>query len=237
MAYNLASFNGTAFNSGSEGSIWINVIFAENVTPSIGTSMEVFALASGNERVNVEARMGNGLFLPSVIGTETVNEGITTGMSSIVLGLIEGYEYVSEETTIMQESYMTVSGNESVDCSLWSGGTVWCKGTGKETITGEGITDKETYLIVSGYELVSSSATLEAVDIHVCEIGITLEPGQKLIVDAINYTVKLDNENIIWAQSGEWLDELSRETSSISINASAGVANLSASILYTERYL
>ena len=74
-------------------------------------------------------------------------------------------------------------------------------------------------------------------DIIVCELNITLKPGQKLIVDATNYNVLLDNENAIWAQSGAWIDELTRETSSISINASSGVANLSANILYTERYL
>lgn len=238
MAYNLAGFNNTAFNSGSEGNIWLDVLFQELVTPSLGTSMEVFVHAIGNERINQATRIGNGVYISSAIGTETVNEGITTGMSSIVLGAISGRETVASEATVMSENHISVSGNENVNYEdLWLGADVYVKAIGSETIGAQAITDKETYLIIKGYELVSSSATLEAVDIKVCEINITLEPGQKLVVDAINYNVLLDNENIIWAQSGEWIDEMTRETSSISISASAGVNNLSANILYTERYL
>ena len=70
-----------------------------------------------------------------------------------------------------------------------------------------------------------------------CVLKLTLMPGQRLIVDASNYNVLLDGENMIHTQEGEWLDEISRETTSITVTAAAGQAGLSANILYTERFL
>ena len=217
MAFNLASFNNTAFNAGSDG-------------------VEAYVTAIGNERVLTdEMQAGNGVYI-SGSGTETIGEGVTTGMSSIVIRA-EMSESVLEETTIMLEARPTAIGNEAVSYAITPGQQTMVKAKGLEEVTASAITDKETWLAVSFYELVSESATLEAVDLHVCELNVTLQPGQRMIVDAINYNVWIDGQNANWVQAGEWIDELTRETSSISVTASAGVSELTASILYTERYL
>ena len=238
MADNLAQYNLTAYNSGSDNSIWISAIFSENVTPVIGTSSETYLLATGNEKILVDQLLlGNGVYV-FASGGETVSKNIVGGMSSVVLGSVVGYETITEEATAACEVRPPTVGMEQITGDLHMGAVIqppYAKGT--ETITGTAVTDKETYLIASGYELVSASVNLEAVDIIVCELNLTLEPGQKLVIDAINYNVLLDGENAIWAQSGAWIDELTRETTSISVNASSGVSNLTANILYTERYL
>lgn len=238
MAYNLAQYNLTAYNSGSDSDLWINAIFSENVTPVLGTSSEAYLLAVGNEKVLSDGiLLGNGVYI-SASGGEFVTKNIIGGMSSVVLGSVVGYETITEEATAQCLIYPPTVGMEQVTADLQMGAVIMPSyARGSETVSAIAVTDKETYLIASGYELVSASVNLEAVDIIVCELNITLKPGQKLIVDATNYNVLLDNENAIWAQSGAWIDELTRETSSISINASSGVANLSANILYTERYL
>ena len=238
MAYNLAQYNLTAYNSGSDSDLWINAIFSENVTPVLGTSSETYLLAVGNEKVlSAGIMLGNGVYI-SAAGGESVAKDILGGMSSVVLGSVIGYETITEEATAQCLIHPPTVGLEQITGDIHMGAVIMPSyATGSETVNAIAVTDKETYLIVSGYELVSSSVNLEAVDIIVCELNITLKPGQKLIVDATNYNVLLDNENAIWAQSGAWIDELTRETSSISINASSGVANLSANILYTERYL
>lgn len=238
MAYNLAPYNLTAYNSGSDNALWVSAIFSENVTPVIGTSSETYLLATGNEKILTDSiLLGNGVYI-FASGGEAVTKNIVGGMSSVVLGHVVGYETITQQATAACEVRPETIGMEQVTGDLHMGAVIqppYAKGT--ETIDGKAITDKETYLIASGYELVSSSVNLEAVDIIVCELNLTLEPGQKLVIDAINYNVLLDGENAIWAQSGAWIDELTRETTSISVNASSGVSNLTANILYTERYL
>ena len=238
MAYNLAQFNLTAYNSGSDNAIWVNAIFSENVTPVIGTSSETYLLAVGNEKVLTDRiLLGNGVYI-SATGGETVAKNIVGGMSSVVLGAVIGYETISEEATAQCLIYPQTEGLEQITGDLHMGAVIMPSyAKGSETVNAIAVTDKETYLIASGYELVSSSVNLEAVDIYVCELNLTLKPGQKLVVDANNYNILLDGENAIWAQNGAWIDELMRETTSISITASSGVSNLSATILYTERYL
>ena len=238
MAFNLAQFNLTAYNSGSDNAIWVNAIFSENVTPVIGTSSEIYLLAFGTEKVLTDGMLlGNGVYI-SAAGGETVTKDIVGGMSSVVLGSVVGYETITEEATAQCLVYPPTVGLEQVTGDLHMGAVIQPPNAkGSETVNAIAITDKETYLIASGYELVSASVNLEAVDIIVCELNITLKPGQKLVVDANNYNILLDGENAIWAQSGAWIDELTRETTSISVNTSSGVANLSANILYTERYL
>lgn len=236
MAYNLAPFNTTAFNAGGDGAVYLQATVQETVTSSIGTSLEAFIVAIGNERVLTADMLGGNGVYTSGSGTETISEAVTSGMSSIVISAF-GQETVLEDTTIMSEVRPPTVGTETITASLGSGKNVKVIAKGTETVISDVYYDKETYLEVSAYELVSASATLESVDLHVCELNVTLQPGQKMIVDAINYNVWIDGENANWVQAGEWIDELKRETSSISVAASAGVSELTASILYTERYL
>lgn len=236
MAYNLASYNLTAFNAGSDGAIFLQALIQETVTSSIGTSLEAYVVSIGNERVLTDGVLaGNGVYI-SASGLETIQEGVSAGMSSIVISAA-GWESVMEETTIHCEVRPKTTFEEAVTGALEPGKNVMTSGTASERVTASVYTDKETWLIVPMFELVSASATLEAVDLHVCELNVTLNPGDRLIVDAINYNVWLNGENVNWIQSGEWIDELARETSSLSITASAGVSELTASVLYTERYL
>ena len=85
-------------------------------------------------------------------------------------------------------------------------------------------------------EVVDASVSAIALDEIICELSVTLKPGQVLVIDANNYNVLLDGQNAIHIQSGAWLDELNRETQNVRITADYPT-NLSATILYTERYL
>ena len=238
MAYNLAPFNRTAFNIGSGDTVWLDVTLQESVTPAIGSSLEVFTVAIANERINIQNIIaGNGIYIASSL-SETVSEQVTSAESSLVLPPLSASEIITCAVNVVSEVMPPVSCEENV--AIVEGiasANIYISAQGKEILSGEAVTDKEKYLIVSGYEFVNSSATLEAVDIYVCELNVTLKPGERIVIDAENYNVLLDNENYIWAQSGEWIDELSRETTSISVTAMDGVANLEASILYKERYL
>ena len=240
MAFNLAPFNKTPFNIGSDAEIWMDALFAERVTPVVGSSSEIHLLAFGGEKIMRDGILGgNGLYI-TLVGSETISEGVTYAESTTVVGMTRFSETVTSQSSIQSDNFLNATYEETVGFPADSYiGCVIHPGNAKaaEKVSAEVITDKETYLAASGYEKVSESVTLEAVDIITCELDITLKPGDILVVDAINYNVWLNNENVNWIQKGEWIDELVRETSSISVEANVGSDQLSANILYTEAYL
>lgn len=86
-------------------------------------------------------------------------------------------------------------------------------------------------------EVFASSADVISLSEYVCEFsGLTLKPGQVLVVDASSFNILLDGKNAIHLHKGEWLDDLNRNTQSITITGT-GASRLTAEILYTERYL
>ena len=237
MAFNQAPFNQTSFDVGSTGVIWLEMLIQEKITAVVGTSQEIYISVPASERmISGGARGGNGIFI-SGEASEAVSDAEIIGEHSTMIGPITAAETVSGEAVCRSNTWLKAVAGIEIAADVKIGSVICVVGTAAEVITARAYTEKETWLIAAFYELMSGSASLEAVDIEVCELNLTLKPGQRLVVDAVNYNVLLDGQNYIWAQSGEWIDELSRDTSSISITAATGVGNLEASILYTERYL
>lgn len=65
-------------------------------------------------------------------------------------------------------------------------------------------------------------------------IQITILPGGELRIDSELYTVLLNGQNALYAQSGDWIT-LSRELLRIVIESASG--GLVGQLIYTERYL
>ncbi len=239
MAFDLAPFDLSGFDVGGSSTVLFSLFVQEKVLAVIGTSQEVYINASTYERANtLGASCGNGIFLQPVF-TEEASFAEGHGEFSVILNTISSTETMhSYEVTCDSEVHLDVSSSEEVfSDEMVPNAEICLKINIGDGIIGEAYTDKNRWITFDAYELMSSSATLEAVDIITCELNVRLEPGQRLVVDAENYNVLIDGENAIEIQRGEWIDELNRETSSISVTAASGVSNLSASILYTERYL
>ena len=237
MAFDSAQFDLSGFDVGGSGTVLFSVFISEKVTAVLGTSQEINFIASAGERLNTEpAKGGNGAFV-RISAEGSFISATATAESSTIIGQAMAAETAAAEAVCRSVNYLTIIGSETGSVDAVISADICVKGSAKETASGEAITDKETWLLVQAYELMSASATLEAVDIEVCELNLRLEPGQRLVIDAANYNVLLDGENAIEVQRGVWLDHLSRDTSSISVTAASGTANLSASILYTEQYL
>lgn len=237
MAFDLISFDQSGFDVGGSSTILIGAFVQEKVLAVIGTNQEVYINGSTYERITVsESKVGNGIFLNPEFTAE-VSLASANGEFSVILNRMLVTETTTHEVECDALIYPDIVSNEDTSGEVECSSVVNLKVVASEEVHGESYTDKNKWLILETYELMSASATLEAVDILTCELNLRLEPGQRLVVDASNYTVLLDGENAVDIQHGEWLDELTRETSSISVTSSAGVSNLEASILYTERYL
>lgn len=64
---------------------------------------------------------------------------------------------------------------------------------------------------------------------------LTIPPGGELRVDSELFTALLDGENVLYAQSGDWIN-LSRELLRLTVESASG-GGLEGQLVYTERYL
>ena len=235
MAFNLARYNLNPFNARGTSVKYIKALGIETISASIGSALQIYPLSIGYERVGESISGVMGRFL-NVEFAETVDELVANGQISVILYLRYA-ETVSAETDIAAEDYLSVISTETVSANTHQDALIHPKTMFAEAINADTSLGSNIYCGAEGYELVSESASLEAREYRTCVLTLTLQPGQRLVIDAQNYNVLLDGENAIDTHSGDWLDELDRRTIDISITASAGVANLDATILYTERFL
>lgn len=237
MGFNRSIFNRSPFNipSGSNA-IQAKAEGYEVVDCSIGSALDFRGRATGYERVNVSC-FGSSGWIKSATGTETIDELVSNG-DMYVLAIATGAETAEADVLLSADIFPSISGNEIIlnDCALGADIAPIIYGT--EIINANTrVSAKIISPLTEGYEFVDESASLENIDIKTCYLNVTLKPNQVLIVDSNTYNVLLNSNNAIDIQSGDWIDELNRNTVDIKIEAASGASNLGATILYTERYL
>ena len=236
-SYNQSQFNLGSFNLGTSGNaIWLDLEGYEQITYSGGVSVDLFYTPIGFEHVRSEAHLIRSN-MRSASGVEVI--GYNTDLIGRIWLDIAGSEVIENSADFAVSRTIAISefGNETITTETTASSEVYISGEGEEIVDSENYMRREIYLDIDGSELVSSTSSVEAVNETVCLLNVTLKPGQHLVIDARNYNVLLDNQNAIEIQSGEWLDALNRNTSMITISAARGSSGLSASIMYTERYL
>ena len=237
MAFNLARYDLTAYNIGGQPTLYLAAQGAEKVTTSIGFSSDIFLSLIGSEQVN---RSISGLpchFIEGSSGLETVDELVAEGETFVILApkFVETIttDGVTQAADIMPEAI----GQEIIDEACTFAGNITVSAYGAEKVNKNCKIGAVNNLSAEGYELVSESASVVVLDIRTCQLKCTLKPGDRLVIDASTYTVLLNGENAIELQSGDWIDELDRDTTDLSFICSSGTAQLSAYITYQERYL
>lgn len=234
--YNLNGFNRSPYNVKPDyNASWLNATFSETVSGAFGTSSLDFLNVNINERVSFSGNLVPTWYLTAT-GTESVV--IDESVSSVFMTYA-----IFEETTANQTvTPSIIVKTEAVLSEILSGTSALGSNINLDLLFAEVITadtqlGSHKGLSVEGYELVSSVTNAESVNEYVCNLNVQLEPGSTIIIDANNYNILIDGENAIWTQSGDWLDNLNRETISLNIQAASGGEGLSATVLYTERYL
>ena len=235
MAFNRSLFNHLPFNVKAELARYLRVSGLEEVDASVGSALNYYALAIGNERVNETLEAEKARFI-TASGLEEISEAVGEAQMTVIL-FPHFSEEVTEQINLGADIMPVVNGSEAVNASVALGANYYAVINGNETVDADIAIGANFYAMAEGYELISESASLENIETKTCVLTLTLKPGQTLIVDANNYNVLLDSQNAINVQSGDWIDELNRNTTDITIRAASGSANLSATILYTERYL
>ncbi len=235
MTFDTGRFDLTGFDV--TGGMYRRIVAkgTETVSATVGSALIYHLLAIGYEQVATSAK-GIQALAAAGSGTETVAEAVTNGL--LYINPKPNFtETITEEVELGAKIGIPVNFVEIVNKNVILGADIAISAELEEAVNQSIILGADISMAVEGFELVSADATSEATETKVCILDITLRPGERLIIDANNYNVLLNGNNAIWVQSGDWIDELIRNTSEIRIDAAAGAGNISASILYTERYL
>lgn len=235
MSFNQNAFNRAPFNLSEAGNAqWLSVDGYENTDCFVGAAVEVYLFCIPNERVGISIH-GERFKQFEALGHEVTGYNValegTYWMDVQSNERLYTYSLISSETTVRAVGEERLSNELSIGCHFSTIASFF-----ERTLT-DIVWHVDYFTAAAGNELVSQTADMITIDEIVCELNLTLMPGQRLIVDASNYNVLLDGENMIYTQVGEWLDELTRETNSITITAAEGGGGISANILYTERFL
>ncbi len=84
-------------------------------------------------------------------------------------------------------------------------------------------------------EIADGEVSTMSFEITYARVNVVIPPGSTLVIDSDNYVVLLDGENVIHAQSGDWL-WLDRSVYDVLLESN-GQVNVDAEMLYTERWL
>ena len=235
-AFNKAQFNRNRFNVGKEaGEItFAKGLLAERVTASASNATISFISHGLRETVSCEAVINNGVYI-----TGKASEVVTAASARY------GYFYVKRAPVLTIQgdcvpsiiAMATSSAAEVITGDMAVSQSVRTSGSLAEVVEADTPISQDVRIPHTELdELILGSTDIEATEEMICYLNVTLKPGQELIIDAGTYNMSIDGENFIHAQSGVWLDDLNRNTQRIQIEG-VGAGNLTASVLYTERYL
>ncbi len=226
-------FNLTSYNTNQIDYFYLSAALSENVSSAASPAAKYTPAVNMQEKITAAAE-GIRCFFVLAEGAETIDKTISA------------YGYF----------YLSATGSETLSRTISIAGVYYVAALSSETVTESGSISEivclspqlaesvsktlsiseQVYLKSLLTEIIDSVVDAESFRYCYCNLDVTIKPGSVLIVDAVNYNVFLDGENIVYAHSGDWLDELNRTTQSLKITGT-GSTNLSASILYTERYL
>lgn len=236
MSFNLVRYNIAPYNRPSDSDIYLIVTGSETITTSIGKGLNYYGLVIGNEKVNKFLPGGIPVKFLEAEFNEDIEENVVEAQASVILSPVFS-EIVDSDIYLAAEVRPSLTMIENVMDDITVNANLYLVSQGMEEIDKKLLLGSRTYIIAEGYEFIDSLASLRNINIKVCVLTTTLKPGDMLIVDANNYNVLLNQQNKIEIQSGDWIDELNRNTTEIKLTASSGMANMSATILYTEKYL
>ena len=234
MAFNLSKFNQTYFNRLNLSSISLTVEFAEDITAECGIAAEFRSTAAIVEKVTASANGQSGI-LPVVSYEEEISGSAILGITALPVCRIS--ESVSASGKAAAQYDPPAAFTEVVSSDVEAASMLRINAAVSENVTAKAVPGALLSAIASYFELVNGSASVETTEVIACLIDVTLQPGDRLVVDAVTYNVYLNDQNIVDLHRGEWIDELNRDTINLEVIASTGTNNLEAQVLYTERYL
>lgn len=234
--FNLSRFNVQRFNVPAAGDldVYITETMSELFSSMVNNGGNVYIVESGNEAFGAHSDMASGIDF----GSNTLTESITGSGAGYVLffassNLAAAFGSASDAT---QNVYIVNDLSEAINSSAYLSED-YCPDMRMDGIV-SALVFLSKDLSISDEVLsaiVDSQVTSIQFDVGYTTLTLTLRSGESVIIDSDNFVVLLNGENAIHTHSGIW-PEFKRTTMDVQIS-SGTMADLVASILYTDKYL
>lgn len=226
-------FNLSRFSLGSQDNIIpIEMTFGEELKQVAGVAIPVQTTAFFNDVVRGSLRgaiamkstfESSGSLLEVCSMNAKINFAFTS--DGTVVAIVEGSQNSNIVAALSEAMENIVHGSKIMSCSASFADALIA-----DTY---GVKDIQVLHIVN--EVLTSMLDASSQSSEITRIDITLPPGSEIRIDSETYRVIMDGNNILYAQSGDWLT-LTRELLYIDVESASG-GSLDGTMIYTERYL
>lgn len=234
--FNRSRFNLQRYNipSGGDLDVYITETMSELFSSMVTNGGNVYVVQTGNESINGAADIASGIG----IGSETME----TAFSGVAAGHVLFFASANMDAAFGSQSdatqnvYIVKDLSEAIESSAYLSENIHAASDMSETISAlVFISSDYTHPSLTMDAIIDSQVTSVRFDVGYAYLSLTLRSGETLVIDSDNFVVLLNGENAIETHSGIW-PEFKRETMDVQIS-SGTMADLVASILYTEKYL
>lgn len=231
--FNNSRYSLTKFSiNRDENSVEIAENFSESLKSLAGAAIPVEVrerysdAVQGHTRgtISVAATMTADEILSS-IATMSANIIIQASVAETVTAGVEGKKNLPAALTSTDSLAASVRGSKDTPATLGA----------YEALTASTVGSKDIYIAVVVADTLTAIMEATSQTTEIAVVQVTIPPGGELRLDSENFSAMLNGENVLHAQSGDWIN-ISRELLRLLVESSTGGA-LEGQLIYTERYL
>lgn len=226
-------FNLSRFSLGSQdNSLPINALLTEELNQVAGVAIPVETTAFFNDVLRGSSR--GAIALQSAFASEGVFHAVCE-MQANICSTFLGAGALSHKVFGSQNSNIIANLSDTLAARSYSSKNIIWRASYNDTLTAlvNGVKDIQTSLL--SYEVLTAMLEASSTQTEQATFTITLPPGSEIRIDSDTFRVMKDGENILYAQSGDWIT-LSRELLYLDIESASG-GSLQGNLIYVERYL
>ena len=231
--FSLDRYNLSRFSLGSQDTIIpIEVTFSDDLKQVAGAAVPVPSTAFFNDVVRGTLR--GAIAVKSSFDSDATMKSTCSMNANINLTFMSS-GYVNAKVDGSQNSNIIAWLSDALGNVAYASKTIPCFAGFDDTFVADvsGVKNiKKSNLFNEVMTTITDASTQTT---EIVRIDITLPPGAEIRIDSETYRVLMNGENILYAQSGDWLT-LSRELLHFDVESATG-GSLDGTIIYTERYL
>ncbi len=228
--YNLSKFN---INSDANDSLEIEMNCYERYNSTVTFSKNTELKIICDENLNNKSNLS--MTTPEVINLG-VNINFKASLLSFIIIELNTNENINNNIYLSSNSEIKNDFEENFDYKINAATQIDFEVENTEDL--KNISNIGKNILFKGYiqneELITNFSG-NFIDNKILNIETLIKPGKTLIIDSNNFTVFVNDENVLNSYSGEWIN-LSREIEGIEISATEG-NNITGEVIYKEYYL
>lgn len=173
----------------------------------------------------------------SVVSTMSATEALSSAvkMSANIVARFTAAERLAAEVEAIKNLRAALTSADSLAAAVQGSKHIPTILAAYEALNANGSASKNICTAFVAADILTAIMDTTSQTAEVVLMQVTIPPGGELRLDSDVFLAMLDGENVLYAQSGDWIN-VSRELLRLIVESATGGA-LEGQIIYTERYL